>query len=262
MLAQHGGRFTPERAWLYRTAPALQDWAEWITARLDARDDTVPAWQGTVAKAWSRSVIGRLGMQHAVWELVGRAPAVGMKWWTERDLDTGQTGDLVHVGRQLWESTSVVDWALSMPAIPGWVASMCRVMLTQILLDLGPRKALYADTDSLLVEDRHAGDVQRIAESHGEWGLRLKRVWRGVTIRGPRQIITGDRVRISGVPVRAQLVADGTLVGEVRESLRGAIRHDRVGQVRSTPRRWAIRGVDSRRIVGEDGWTEPIRLGG
>lgn len=261
LLRDVGGDIEVSRAWIYRTAPALNQWATWITSLIDPSNVDVPAWQRAIAKHWGMSTIGRLGMQHDVWELLGTMPRVGIRWWTQKDMDTGRTNDVMHVGRNLWESTGKVDWSMSVIAVPSWVASRCREMLTRLWLELGDRVALYMDTDSLLVEGKHAARVAAIAKAHPEWGLRLKRSWRRITILGPRQIVTGDRVRVSGVPRRAQLLADGSLAGEIRESLRSSIQNARPAQVRVTPRRWHLREVDRRRLVGPDGWTEAVRLG-
>lgn len=260
LLRDHQATFDVSRAWLYRTTPALQDWARWITDHLRSDDQSAPAWTHPIAKHWSRAVIGRFGMQHAEWDFVGKMPRTAIKWWTEKDIDTGRTGELVHVGRMLWESTRTVDWSLSIPAIPSWVASRCREMMTRILFALGDGVALYADTDSLLIEAKHGHRLAAIAAEHPEWGLRLKRAWNRITILGPRQLITGDRIRVSGVPVRAALLADGSIAGEIRESLRTAIATGRVDRVRTIPRRWRLQGVDRRRTVGVSGWTEPVRL--
>lgn len=262
LLLVHGGSFTVRRAWIYRTAPALKKWAEWIVDQLDPLNGKVSAWQRPIAKHWSRAVIGRLGMQHDVWEELGTMPHVTIRWWTQKDADTGEMSELIHIGRTLYQTTGKVDWSLSVPAVPSWVASKCRAILAEILFALPPRVAIYADTDSLFAEGKHAAVIETLARAHPEWGLRLKRSWKRITILGPRQLITGDRVRASGVPVRAQLLADGSMVGEVRESLRGSILAGRTGQVRVTPRRWRLKEVDRRRRLGADGWTEPHVLPG
>jgi hypothetical protein len=260
LLFAHGGNAVVRRAWVYRTSPALEEWATWILKMIGDRSGTVPAWQQAIGNHWSRAVIGRLGMQHDVWELLGQMPRVGIRWWTQRDRDTGIVSDLVHVGREVWESTGKTDWSLSIVAVPSWISSQCRANLTTVWLSLPARVAIYADTDSLFTEGRHAPLVARVAKTHPSLGLRRKRSWNRITILGPRQLVTGDRVRVSGVPVRAQLLADGTLQGEVRESLRGAIANARPSQVRVTPRRWHLREVDRRRAAGEGGWTDAIRL--
>jgi hypothetical protein len=260
LLREQGGTVAVERAWVYRTAPALQDYATYLLEMVASRDMGVPAWKKAVAQHWGRAFIGRFSMRYPDWEFLGRMPRHGCRWWTQRDLQTGEASELVHIGHQLWETRGTVDWAHSMPAVTGWIASKVRAILTQLLLELGERKALYADTDSVLVEGRHHRAVATLARRHPEWCLRVKRAWDRVTILGPRSIITGERVRVSGVPVRAVPLPDGSVSGEVWESLRVALLNRAPTRVKVTPRRWKLRDLDHRRVVGDDGWTEPVRL--
>ena len=93
-------------------------------------------------------------------------------------------------------------------------------------------------------------------------GLRLKRSWAGVEIHGPRQLVTGDRVRVSGVSRGAARLPDGSFVGRVWQSLAAAVADRSPTTVEITNRRWHLRGVDRRRVECGDGWTYPVRVGG
>lgn len=255
-----GARVTFLRGSLYRTQPALQAWAQWLLSIVDPGDDSHPAWRKMIARHWGVASIGRFSMQHQGWELLGEARRPQVRWWDQLDADTGEKSEMVQVGWQLWQSTEVQDYQHGMPAITGYVTSVARVIMTRLWQCLPDRTVLYMDTDSLLVEAGH--DMRRAVAAARAMGmmLRLKRSWNRVTINGPRQIITGERVRVSGVPVRAVRMADGSLQGEVWESLRGALRQGRTASVRVTPRRWRLRALDARRLVGDDGWTQAIRL--
>jgi hypothetical protein len=153
------------------------------------------------------------------------------------------------------------DWDNSVTAIPSWVASKAREIMTLLWLNMPERTALYMDTDSLLVRAQDRDVVPVALAAKLGMTLRVKRSWDRVTIKGPRQIITGNQIRVSGVPGKAERLPDGSLQGHVWESLRGALRNGRTTQVKITPRRWRLQGVDTRRTVGGDGWTEPVILG-
>lgn len=261
LARDHGAEITIIDGHVYHAEPALQAWAQWVLSIVDSGDPEVTAWQRLLAQHWSRALIGRLAMQHTEWEELADMPTYGIQWWNQVDTDTGETSELVHIGQSLWQSTGMTDWASSIPAITGWITSRCREIMTRLWLATPDRSVLYMDTDSLIMRaDSHAHAPVELAASMGHH-LRLKRAWDRITINGPRQIITGDRVRVSGVPVRATRMADGSLRGEVWESLRGALRAGRSSQVRITPRTWRLRAVDARRTVGADGWTEPVRIG-
>jgi hypothetical protein len=248
------------RGFVYRTEPALQVWARWVLSIVDGTGEDHPAWLRIIAQHWSRAVIGRFAMQYQGWELLGETRRPAVKWWTQLDADTGEASELVQVGWHLWQSTGAEDWAHGMPAITGFITSQCRAIMTRLLLALPDRTALYMDTDSMLIEAGH--DMSRAVELAQRVGqvLRVKKSWDRVTIYGPRQIVTGNRVRVSGVSSKAVPMPDGTLEGEVYQSLRGALRQGHTASVRVTPRRWKLRAVDARRVVGNDGWTRPVRL--
>ena len=261
LLAEHGARVRVLRGWAYRADLALASWAEWVIGQLEAPEDVSPAWWKLVMKHWARALIGRMAMTYREWEHVTTTRRPDVRRATYVDTETGETGEVIQVGRDVFLATKTVEWSESMPAVTGYLQSACRALLAQLLAEAGERRVLYADTDSMLVTGEHYEHMAALAARHPEAGLRLKRSWKGVEIRGPRQLITGPRVRVSGIPIRAQRLPDGRLTGEVWESLPGAIASRRTGSVRITPRVWALRAVDRRRAVGVDGWTTPVVTG-
>lgn len=260
LAREFGASVTFRRGYVYRVQSALQDWAQWILSIVDGSDENVPPWLRLVAQHWSRAVIGRFAMQHQAWELLGETARRDVQWWSEARNDAEQASELVQVGYQLWQSVGNEEWAHGMPAVTGWIMSRGREILTRLWQAMPDHTVLYMDTDSLLVEHHDHRSVPVLAASHMGHLLRLKRSWDRITILGPRQLITGKRVRVAGVPTKAVRMPDGSLRGEVWESLRGALRQGRSGQVRVTPRRWRLRAIDARRVAGPDGWTEPVRL--
>lgn len=255
-----GARVSLRRAWLYRAESALSAWGDWILGKLESKDGSVPAWQLTVLKHWSRALIGRFGMTYSDWEEFGTLPYADCRQWTYHDRDTGQTSEMIQLGRTVWRDAGQAEWDQSMPMVTGWIMSRCRALLWYLLEHAPPRAVLYADTDSLLATAEHHAALTALAATAPDVGLRVKRSWTSVTILGPRQLVTGDRVRVAGIPVRAERMADGSLRGEVWESLGKSIKERRPHQVRVTPRRWKVRGKDRRRDPGPDGWTRARAL--
>jgi hypothetical protein len=255
-----GAQITVHNGWVYRTAPALRAWGEWVIDALQSPDDTVPAIIKIVLKHWSRALIGRFAMSHATWQHFGSAPTVDTRMWTMLDLATNAETTMMQVGRDVWTDTGGVEWSESMPMVTGYVMAVCRVDLWRIVDALPEGAALYVDTDSIFATDAHFRDVAAVARSLAPLGLRCKRSWVGFTIEGPRQIVTGAQVRVAGLPTRAVRLDRRVFAGEVWESLTKAIKEGRGRQVRVTPRRWELRGTDRRRIGRGVGWTEPYRL--
>jgi hypothetical protein len=232
-----------------------------VIDQLEAPEEVSPAWWKLIMKHWARALIGRMAMTYREWEHVTTTKRIDVRRASYVDIDTGETGEVIQVGREIFLATRTVEWSESIPAVTGYLQSACRAALADLLIEAGERRVLYADTDSLLATGDHFDYMSGLAGRHPELGLRLKRSWRGVEIRGPRQLVTGQRVRVSGIPSKAERRADGSLAGEVWESLPAAISARRPGSIRITPRVWHLRAVDARRVAGPDGWTEPIRTG-
>lgn len=247
--------------YLYRTAPALAQWAAWILDRLAQPDSVTPAWMRVVLKHWSTALIGRFSMAYRQWEEHATAPRPGVDRRTCIDLDSGETYEIMQVGTRLYRQTGVVEWQHSQPAITGYVMAVMRAKLWRTLDALPPRTALYADTDSILVPDTYRAAMEAVASTEAGWGLRLKRSWDGYAIFGPRQLVTGERVRVSGVPVTAERTGADTFSGRVWQSLTEAISTRNAGQVVVRDRAWKARHVDNRRLGPALGWTRPITIG-
>lgn len=255
-----GATVTVTRGWLYRKRPALKAWAEWIIQRLHEDDDSCPAWQKLILKHWSRALIGRLAMTYQSWQVFAEPSEYGVMRGMLYDADTGELGEIMQVGNTIWQDTGREEWQHSMPMITGYVQAIQRVRTWNVLQALPEKVGLYVDTDSILCTDMHLAAVDSVANSPVGEGLRLKRSWQGFSILGPRQVVTGQQVRVSGMPHAAIPQGGGKFAGEVWDTLPGAIRRGNLDKVIARERVWNITGVDRRRNGTGLGWTTPIRL--
>ena len=256
-----GAQVTVRRGWLYHADPALREWAQWCIAMLSAPDDVCPAWRKAVVKHWVRALVGRFAMQYSTWENWATTTIMGAERLTLIDDVDHVTVDLMHIGDVLWRESGVTDWGQSMAAITGYVMSALRVRLWQLKQQLPSKAVLYVDTDSLLATDDWFHSIDALSATPMGEGLRLKTSWRGFTIHGPRQIVTGKRVRMAGVPLRSELRGAGKFEGEVYESVDVALRAGRPGMVRAVNRSWTVKGRDRRRSGPAVGFTRPLRIG-
>lgn len=258
---ESGARVTVLDGWLYRKEHALKQWGEWILAELDKPDDEVPAWRKAIIKHWSRALIGRFAMTYNQWDDFGKHPTPGVMRGTLLDTTTKRQYEIMQVGTKVWYDTGRVEWQHSMPMITGYVQAIGRVHLWDVMQQLPERSLIYVDTDSLLCTGKHVNDIEQVARRFGQGHLRLKRAWDGFTIWGPRQVVTGEQVRVSGIPRTATQLDRSRYRGEVSDTLSGSIRSGTLDAVVTRDRDWEIRGVDYRRKGTGFGWTEPIRLG-
>ena len=245
---------------LYRAESALKGWAEWVAAHMDAEDLAVPLWAKDILKRWSNILVGRFGMRYPKWRKVGQAPTSMVSAAALTDSDGEDLGAIIQVGHDIWEQAG---WSLPRdhaPAITGYVMSAMRARLWRLMNCLPAEALLYVDTDSVLIPDHFRREMDIVSRQPGMEGLRLKRSWDGLSIYGPRQLVTGDSVRVAGLPKVAQRLGRNDFEGEVTESLLEALKAGHSSAVRSTPRQWTIVGEDTRREGTGFGWTKPFTV--
>ena len=255
-----GGSVTVHRGWMYRKAPVLRAFARWV---LDVVNDTtgnVEPWLRHLLKHWSRALIGRFAMTYRKWEYDGEMPDSRVESGIAFNIDDDTSEKYIHIGTSMWTDAGREEWKHSMPMITGYIQAIARVQLWEVLRRMPFRSVLYCDTDSLFVTREFQEDIENVIAEIPNCGMRLKRSWDGMEILGPRQIITGEETRISGVPKAAQRVSKEDFRGEVWESLLVALQFGRLDKVHVRERDWTVTGRDHRREGHSIGFTEPFEM--
>lgn len=248
------------KGWLYRTAPVLRQWSDWVAGQLQGSADDTPVWALPILKRWANTLIGRFGMRYPEWEVIGesiRADAFAIPLW---DMDSDDMSMIMQAGHRLFEQTGVSEPRYSAPMITGYVMSAMRARLWRLMRAMPRDSLLYVDTDSVLTTDAWREPMRLISRNPDFEGLRLKRSWEGFAIYGPRQIVTGSEVRFSGLPKNAERLGRHDFEGEVVESLEQALGHNALDRVRISRKRWTVEGKDSRRQGPATGWTRPFHV--
>jgi len=199
-------------------------------------------------------------MTYTEWEVIAHAPDLQTRRVDVWDVQGEQMREMLQVGTELFQASESVEWRDSCPMITSYVMAVGRVRLWDVMRALPERAVRYVDTDSVIVHEDFHDAVKAVADSPIGHGLRLKKSWRGLSVWGPRQIVTGELVRVSGVPRKAARVARDQFEGDVWESLEASLKRRRPDRVVISPRRWTVRGTDHRRQPGQHGWTVPRRV--
>lgn len=215
---------------IYQLEPFLADWGKWITGVIDGTGQAVPAVIRTMAKHWSRTVIGRFAMHaqrtedwgDAAWPHFYAEP--GIDWETGCEvIDLHAAGRHLRVFRDS-EPENVF------PAVTAWVEAECRQLLRRAIDACPPGSVMQVDTDGFMLsvgEGGHippaaaapelggseddtaaAGRPSPVPERIGPVNVRVKGLYRRAELLGPQQVIMGDERRISGVP-RSFTTEDG-----------------------------------------------------
>jgi hypothetical protein len=258
LAAEEGAHIETERVWWYTAHPFLNDWAAWIEQSV-AEDGPYPPAIRLVVKTWARSMLGRFAAQHPVWQLLGEArDRMDVRWWTWLDIDSGERGESIQVGRQIWNLVDRDESAGSMPQVWSCIAAEARVRLWRTIRAAGAEHVAYMDTDSVLVDSAGSVALARWSRTPEGSGLRVKGAYRRPRILGPRQLDLGDQVRIAGLPKTAQRLDDERYQAEVWRSLPESLRQGEHDRVVVTRRVITIAGADGRRVHLPDGSTRPL----
>jgi hypothetical protein len=251
-----GARVTVERAWVYRTAPALRDFCAWVLDGLDGARGPVDPVVRVALKHWSRALIGRTAAQWSRWERWGESAVSSVGLSRAHDVGAGDRFALLQLGTQLLRQSAAPENPDAMVAVMSWVMAESRVRLWRAMSAAGFEHVVYCDTDSLIVTPAGSGRLVAAAIP----GLRVKGEWRSLRVLGPRQLVPGLQLRAAGVPRNAVQVAPDTWEAPVWSGLARSLTTGQADTVEIARRRFAVRGTDNRRVHVANGRTVPRRL--
>jgi hypothetical protein len=207
---------------IYQLEDYLASWGTWITGVIDGTGEAVPAVVRTMAKHWSRTVIGRFAMHAQRTEDWGDACWPYFKAEPGLDWDTGyEVVDLHACGRHLRVFRDAEPENV-FPAVTAWVEARCRQLLREAMDSCPAGSVVQCDTDGFMLAlegmSGVTGDVAADAAQDGQQAapaatsappvperagpvkVRVKGLYRHAELMGPQQVILGDSRRISGVP--------------------------------------------------------------
>jgi len=257
LLSEHGEHFQVSKAWTYRTAPALKQWAEWVLALVSGRTEVTTPIARIMAKHWCRSLIGRFGSRFPTWETYGVARNATPSLSGLIDSDTGETAQLLEVGGAAWKSAGVTDHPMACPQIMSWIMAESRVRLWHAIETAGRENVVYVDTDSLITTPRGSNRL----ECGGIPGLRKKAEYRTLDIHGTRRLIQNQQLKAAGIPRGAIRLGQNTWSAQSWNSLAVSLGSGQTGSVRVSDRSLTLRDKDARRIDAGMGRSTPYRIG-
>jgi hypothetical protein len=243
------------RAWLYKRAPILRDWSEWILSSLYDATGTVEQWKKLILKHWSRSLIGRFGMRYRRWEEFATVADSRITIGISHNRDVGTTTELMQVGTKIFQLSDYQEVSDGCPQITGYIMSEARAKLWRVCSTIGPDNVFYMDTDSLIVN--HAGHFQiQRREGIGDFGgLRTKATYTSARIYGPRSAIFGDKPSVSGMAKNSQKMAPDKWLAELWRGCKESIARGEPNSVAISNRMFTLRYNDNRRAFSANGRT-------
>lgn len=217
----------------YRLAPHMAPWARWCLDITDGTEDETPGVVRVVARQWGRSVIGKWAQHQFTHVKLGAAPTLGWGYEDAWMANTHQRASMVDLGGQRYLCYPDGDGENAFPAVLAFVESHVRVRLNRAISAIGGTAFIQCDTDGILLganelmsrarkrdtfTDAHERGtdpttviLERISELTAPLQLRVKSTYQRVEVIGPQHLKLDGRRRFSGVPGKAEELADGRL---------------------------------------------------
>jgi len=256
LVDEAGGTWEFVEGWIYRTAPALQAFATWCRAHLDADAGAVDPVIALAVKHFTRAIVGKFGSRYWEWEDIGAAPTPGLEFQTMSGWPEPDRHWMLFAAGRAYVQGATVESRTAVPQIWSWIQAETRVRLWRLMEAAGLDHVVYVDTDGVIVDP--AGHERLLSADPA--GVRPKTEYRTVELLGTRKMILDGKLKASGIPRGAVRVGPTKWAAEVwtqpaTRLLRGET--DRV-----TIRRESFRVVpdDHRRTRIKGGRTEPIRI--
>lgn len=246
--------------YMYTREPILSEWAHWVLRLQGLPDEVVPP----VIKKWvkhtGRTLIGRIALRTAQWEIWGGNPdgATGISHMI--DTETGRVSRMMHAGDRTFMEVGKSEGRDSLPQVTGYIMAVCRRWLWEAMKIAGFDNIAHVDTDSLIV---NVAGLERLYKAYGEGFAKLwqiKSTYDTMHVYGPRNY-RGDGVRkVAGVSKRATEVTPNLFVGERWASLAGDMANGTMGSVTMYDHTWHAKATDPRRVdaAGAGGQTGPV----
>lgn len=219
----------------YETLPIFNRYVDFFWAEKQAYEDAGDESRRTIAKLYLNSLYGKFGQKSEDWrewcpetfryieEQYGLEP-LSLKMWHDEPPDLFRpvephdfyVNDLwLDVRRVVGKYEINVrkeEWFNSSPIIAACVTSAARVKLQRMVELTGVGSHYYSDTDSLFVSrDGYDRLIQAGVVRKAELGyLGLKKVWKDLTIYGPKDIKMEGKTRRKGVRPSAEVLDGAT----------------------------------------------------
>jgi hypothetical protein len=260
LALQYADSVTFHRAYRYKRAPALQDFAQWTLDTMDAPNSVHGPMVQRVAKHWSRTLVGRLGLRYRTWDDFGTQSPPDLRLVTYIDTDTRTVTDMLIAGNKRMILSDMAEAPESLPQVPGWVMSECRRRLFTAMMTVGVDNVVYCDTDSLIIVPYGRrywihGDEYTMGD---DWAR--KATYARLTVNGPRNLTTETTRKMAGLPLTARQTAPLEFTGQVMRSIKESMRAGELDCVTSLPRKFVMDAPDLRRQHLPNGQTAPFRL--
>ena len=186
---------------------------------------------GYLCKLMLNSLYGKFGQKSEVWQKVGEDFAREYDYWTEVEFGTKVTHTYRAVNYVVEERQGYEEGYNSLVSIPAEITANARLYLWQLIKKAGLANVFYCDTDSILLNDEGLSNLSGYL-SRTELGLlKVERHISRVTLKGLKDYIMGNKVKIKGIPKNAKKVDDNNYITHRSIGIRTGLHNKEINKV-------------------------------
>jgi len=242
----------------YTASPWLKDWAQWCIQTVHDKSTPQAQIRGLVAKHWQRAVPGRSSMKFMPWEPVGDSHQTGLGYSQVVNYQTGQVGQQMEIGGQLWQAWDAYWWDQAIPQLLSAVMSYTRIRIWRAMQTAGLENLAMSSTDCVIVYPRGHENLKCATDKGSLTGLRVKGVHDRLTVWAPLFADGSTYRRLAGVPHGAVRVKEDEWAGERWDSFATTLEHGTEGVIRTHDAKFSRVVEDVRRHHLPDGLTASV----
>jgi hypothetical protein len=257
---QAGARVKVGEAHRYAASPWLADWANWCLGVMKDQGTPEDKVRASLAKHWTRTVIGRSAMRYKDWQDKGDAWVPGVSYWPLLDYDKGTRGAALQLGGQRWEAWEEHWWDNALPQVLSAVMAHVRVRLWNALQVAGLDNLMHCDTDCLITTPAGSARIRAALDGGLLGGLRPKEQLHDIEPLAPTLVEGSTYRRLAGVPRTARRTGQTTYESERWEGVTSSLSGGTPDVVRIAPLRQHLELADWRRRHNPDGSTSPYTV--
>ncbi|MBA7636509.1 hypothetical protein ES703_44129 [subsurface metagenome] len=213
-----------------------------------------------ICKDYLNSLYGKFAQKKPIVDQEEQITYSGYERTETKDLVTGKIEIMVRMLNKLTIFYGEETGGRSLVAVSAHVTENARLYLWNIMKDIGIRKILYCDTDSIKIRKSDLKHVKHEIAENILGALKLEETFKRFHIYGPKDYETENVVKIKGIPPHAEKVEDG--VYKYTSFTRQATHLDKqiTRYYITIPMVKRLKRVYTKGKTLEDGTTRPITL--
>ena len=150
--------------------------------------------------------------------------AVNGGWWTE-----------THLMNKILMQHSEGEGYHSFPAIAAHISENARLLLWDIIKEIGPDKVLYCDTDSVIIHSYDLDKASHRIDPTALGALKIEKKFNNLTIAGAKNYRTDETRHIKGIPKDAIEISPGVFQYDSFQRQVACMRNSQITGVKITP---------------------------